>query len=259
MKILAIETATADQSVVILDGDRILALAEQHEPNSHAKWLVPAIDQVLSHCRLSLSDLDGLALSIGPGSFTGLRVGLATMLGFRSVTGLPVAAVPTLDALAYNARNSTIPICPILKCRQGEVYWAQYEGVGTGELKPILEERVGPPAEVSGTLRKPTVVLGPGWQLYEDHIATAVDRRHNHFQPAPLEWMRPSAVMVGLMGMARLKKGELLKIGQTPRYVQRAEAELKRGLVPGKSGQIIRGLGKARRRPAKPARIAASS
>jgi tRNA threonylcarbamoyladenosine biosynthesis protein TsaB len=206
-----------------------------------------------------LSDLDGLALSIGPGSFTGLRVGLATLLGFRSVTGLPVAAVPTLQALAYNAKKSTIPICPILKCRQGEVYWAQYERTGTGELKPLLEERVGPPAEVSGTLRKPTVVLGPGWQLYEDHIATAMDRRQNHFQPALLEWMRPSAVTVGLMGMMHLKKGEVLEIGQAPRYVQRAEAELKRGLVPGKSGQIIRGLGKARKRPTKPAKIGAGS
>ena len=259
MKILAIETATADQSVAILDDDRVLAWAEQSEPNSYAKWLVPAIDQVLRDCRLSLSDLDGLALSIGPGSFTGLRVGLATLLGFRSVTGLPVAAVPTLEALASNVERGPLPICPILKCRQGELYWAQYEWVGAGELKTVLEERVGRPTAVSQTLCKPTVVVGPAWQLYGDQIATATDRRHDHFQPAPPERIKPSAVSVGLLGLARLKRGELFETGQTLHYVQRAEAELKRGLVPGKARQIIKGLGKARRRTVKPTGMSAGS
>jgi tRNA threonylcarbamoyladenosine biosynthesis protein TsaB len=259
MKILAIETATADQSVAILDDERLLAVTAQSEPNSHAKWLVPAIDQVLRDCRLSLSDLDGLALSIGPGSFTGLRVGLATLLGFRSVTGLPVAAVPTLEALASNVKRGPLPICPILKCRQGEVYWAQYEWVGHDELTTILEERVGPPATVSRTLRKPTIVVGSAWQLYGDQISTALDCRLDHFQPAPTELMKPSAVTVGLLGLARLKRGEVFGTGLAPHYVQRAEAELTRGLVPGKSRQIIEGLGKAKRRPDKQPGITAGS
>lgn len=259
MKILAIETATADQSVAILNDDRVLALTEQSESNSHAKWLVPAIDQVLRECRLSLSSLDGLALSIGPGSFTGLRVGLATLLGFRSVTGLPVAAVPTLEALASNVERGGLPVCPILKCRQGELYWAQYEWVGSGELKMVLEERVGPPTAVSQTLRKPTIVIGPAWDLYGDQIATAMDRRNGHFQSISQERMRPSAVTVGLLGLARLSRGEVLKTGQAPHYVQRAEAELRRGVVPGKSRQIIKGLGKARRRVIKPTGMRAGS
>jgi tRNA threonylcarbamoyladenosine biosynthesis protein TsaB len=259
MKILAIETATADQSVAILDGDRVLAVTGQSEPNSHAKWLVPAIDRVLRDCRLSLSDLDGLALSIGPGSFTGLRVGLATLLGFRSVTGLPVAAVSTLEALASNVERGPLPICPMLKCRQGELYWAQYEWVGAGELKTVLEEQVGPPTALSQTIRKPTVVVGPAWEPYRDQITSTMDRRHDHFQPAPPERMKPSAVTVGLLGLARLKRGEVFETGQAPHYVQRAEAELKRGLVPGKSKQIIKGLGKARRRGAKPTGISTGS
>lgn len=259
MKILAIETATVDQSVAILDDDRVLALTEQNEPNSHAKWLVPAIDRALRDCRLSLSDLDGLALSIGPGSFTGLRVGLATLLGFRSVTGLPIAAVPTLEALASNVEPGPLPICSVLKCRQGELYWAQYEWIGAGELKAMLEERVGPPAAISQTLRKPTVVVGSAWELYGDQIVTAADRRHGHFQPAPPERMKPSALSVGLLGLARLKRGELFESGQAPLYVQRAEAEIKQGVVPSKSRQIIKGLGKGKRRPAKQAGIAAGS
>ncbi|HSE59325.1 MAG TPA: tRNA (adenosine(37)-N6)-threonylcarbamoyltransferase complex dimerization subunit type 1 TsaB [Nitrospiraceae bacterium] len=259
MKILAIETATVDQSVAILDDDRVLALTEQNEPNSHAKWLVPAIDRALRDCRLSLSDLDGLALSIGPGSFTGLRVGLATLLGFRSVTGLPVAAVPTLEALASNVERGSLPICPILKCRQGELYWAQYEWLDASELKTVLEEQVGPPATVSETLRKPTVVVGPAWDLYRDQIESALDRRRDHLQPAPPERMKPSALSVGFLGLARLKRGELFESGQAPHYVQRAEAELKQGVVPSKSRQIIKGLGKGKRRPTKQVGITAGS
>jgi hypothetical protein len=71
--------------------------------------------------------------------------------------------------------------------------------------------------------------------------------------------MKPSAVTVGLLGLARLKRGEVFETGQAPHYVQRAEAELKRGLVPGKSKQIIKGLGKARRRGAKPTGISTGS
>ena len=82
--VLAIDTATVWQSVALLRGERVLALVEQDADGSHARSLMGAIDRVLRESSLSLKDLQGLAVSIGPGSFTGLRVGLATMLGFRA-------------------------------------------------------------------------------------------------------------------------------------------------------------------------------
>ena len=104
--VLAIDTATAWQSVALLRDERVLALAEQNAEGSHARSLMRAIDRVMKEAGLTLRDLKGLALSIGPGSFTGLRVGLATMLGFRSVLGTPLALVPTLEAMAWNLRGA---------------------------------------------------------------------------------------------------------------------------------------------------------
>src|SRR5215831_11130885 len=104
MKVLAVETATSWQSVAVLDDSRVLARYDQDAAGSHAKLLLPTIDRLLHETSLTLKQLDGLAVSIGPGSFTGLRVGLATLLGFRTITGLPMAIVPTLEGLAWNLR-----------------------------------------------------------------------------------------------------------------------------------------------------------
>ena len=87
--ILAIETATSVQSLALVDGERVLAHHSQEAAGSHTKSLIPAIDQLLSSVSFNVSHLEGVAVSIGPGSFTGLRVGLATALGFRLTLGIP--------------------------------------------------------------------------------------------------------------------------------------------------------------------------
>jgi tRNA threonylcarbamoyladenosine biosynthesis protein TsaB len=101
MKVLAVETATAWQSVALLNGERVLACCEQEAAGSHARLLLPAIDHVFSTSGLLPAKLDGLVVSIGPGSFTGLRVGLSTVLGIRTVTQLPLVTVPTLEGMAW--------------------------------------------------------------------------------------------------------------------------------------------------------------
>ncbi len=170
MRILAVDTATTWQSVAVLDGTEVLARSDQDAAGAHAKWLVPTIDRVLRANGLTLASLDGLAVSIGPGSFTGLRVGLATMQGFRAVTGLPLVAVPTLEAMAWNLRRASQPVCPILKARAGEVYWAVYQWEGNDMLRCLMEERVGPLELVGRSIEGPTVVFGEGWQIYRDEL-----------------------------------------------------------------------------------------
>src|SRR5207244_11681605 len=113
VKVLAGETPTRGHRVAVLDGRRVVARADRDAEGAHAKWLVPTIDRVLASGGVTLADLKGLAVSIGPGSFTGLRVGLATMMGLRLVTGLPLAAVPTLEAMAWTLRSADRPLCPI--------------------------------------------------------------------------------------------------------------------------------------------------
>lgn len=226
MKILAVETATAWQSVAILDGERVLARSGQDAKGSHARTLLPAIDRLFEETGLTLNDLQGLAVSIGPGSFTGLRVGLATMLGFRTVTRLPLVVVPTLEAMAWSLRGMSLPICPILKSRVGEVYWAQYQWTDRQTLLQLLDEQVGSPHTLARTIRKPLLVCGDGWQVYEQEIRSRLGAEARMLTEADAEAMCPSAVSVGLAALPRLAKGELAGVGIAPRYVQRTEAEL---------------------------------
>jgi tRNA threonylcarbamoyladenosine biosynthesis protein TsaB len=246
MKILAVETATSWQSVAVLDGGAVLARVDEDATGSHARLLVPAIDRALTSCGMMLSGLDGLAVSIGPGSFTGLRVGLATMLGFRSVTGLPLAAVPTLEAMAWNLRGSSDLLCPVLRARTGEVYWAQYRWLPDGSLKQAQEERAGTLEAMARSLSSPVMIFGDGWLTHHKELRGLLEARAVEVRAAAPEVMRPSAVSVGLAGSARLQRGETAGQGLAPLYVQRAEAEV----VWERKGAASP-LAKARRRPAR--------
>lgn len=244
MKLLAVETATAWQSVAVLDGTKVVARSDEDATGTHAKRLVPAIDRVLKTCGLTLSSLGGLAVSIGPGSFTGLRIGLATMMGFRSITGLPLAAVPTLEAMAWNVPRGDRLLCPIVKARIGEVYWGLYRWTNTGILQCVMRERVGPLELVVQSIEGPTLVFGEGWLAYRNELRRLLGPRECDVCEAPQEAMAASAVSVGLAGLERLARGETARQGLSPLYVQRAEAELKWDLRP----VVSHAVGKSTRR-----------
>ncbi len=227
MTVLAAETATARQSVAVLDEARVLAFVEEIAEGSHARSLIPNIDRALKQAGLGLTDLSGLVLSIGPGSFTGLRVGVATMLGLRSVTNLPLVTVPTMEALAFRTKGSSGVICPILKSRAGEVYWALFEWTDDGRLIQTQGERVGTVKELAEALEAGTTVIGDGWLIYADEIRGLLAERRVTLSEAAPEAMSPSAIAVGLRGMARLARGEVAGPIVTPLYGQRCEAEIK--------------------------------
>lgn len=225
MKILAVETATAWQSVAILENERLLAQHEQEGGGAHGALLLPAIDHVLVQSGLQLHDLDGLVCSVGPGSFTGLRVGIATCLGLRAATGLPLTLVPTLEAMAGHADTTPMPACPLLISRRGEVYWAIFRRVEGGRLDRVLNEQVGAPRAFAQSLSEPTCVFGPGWLTTDseirDRLTTSglVTVGSDHL-------FKPSAISVARIGMAQLQRGEVAGDVVAPLYVQRAEAEI---------------------------------
>jgi tRNA threonylcarbamoyladenosine biosynthesis protein TsaB len=225
MKVLAVETATAWQSVALLDGERVLARVDQDAAGSHARVLLPAIDQVFSEAGLVPGNLEGLVVSIGPGSFTGLRVGLSTVLGIRTVTKLPLAVVPTLEAMAWNLRGAAMPLCPVINSRRGEVYWAVFQWRGNEHLERIAPEQVGAGFALGKQLSGPVVVYGEGWESEQTAIRAGAVGRASIREAA--EQRKPSAVSVGLAGLLRLSRGERAGIGISPLYVQRPEAELK--------------------------------
>jgi tRNA threonylcarbamoyladenosine biosynthesis protein TsaB len=225
MKVLAVETATAWQSVAILEGDRVLAGCDQEASSAQARLLLPTIDRLFKETGLSPAALDGLVVSIGPGSFTGLRVGLATMLGFRTITQLPLAVVPTLEGMAWNQRGASMPLCPVLNSRRGELYWAVFQWMGHDRLERMVPEQVGQPATLGKQLSGPVMLYGEGWRTEQAAILAAMPGTVTITEAA--DRMRPSAVSIGMAGIARLLRGERAGIGVSPLYVQRPEAELK--------------------------------
>jgi tRNA threonylcarbamoyladenosine biosynthesis protein TsaB len=225
MKVLAVETATSWQSVAILSGEQVLARCDQHAAGSHARLLLPTIDRLFSEVGLVPAQLDGLAVSIGPGSFTGLRVGLATVLGIRTITRLPLVVVPTLEGMAWNLRDATLPLCPVINSRRGELYWAQFRWQGKDRLHRLMPEQVGTPEALGAQLAGEVLLFGEGWEHEKAAIMAGAASRavltEAHAQ------MRPSAVSVGLAGLLRLSRGEQTGLGVSPLYIQRPEAELK--------------------------------
>ncbi|MEK9140096.1 MAG: tRNA (adenosine(37)-N6)-threonylcarbamoyltransferase complex dimerization subunit type 1 TsaB [Nitrospirota bacterium] len=225
MKILAVETATTWQSVAILEDDRILATHEQEAGGVQGSLLLPAIDRLFTQSGLQLGDLSGLACSIGPGSFTGIRVGIATCLGLRGATGLPLALVPTLEAMARSLEVVPVPICPLLVSRRGEVYWAIFRWTEDGRLDRVVDEQVGTPGAFAQSLTEPTVVFGDGWSSMESEIRAALPASVT-VTVGPQPVFKPSAIQIARIGMERLRRGDIAGDLVTPLYVQRAEAEI---------------------------------
>jgi tRNA threonylcarbamoyladenosine biosynthesis protein TsaB len=226
MKVLAVETATSWQSVAILDGAHVLARHDQDAAGSHAKLLLPTIDRLFRETGLTLKQLDGLVVSIGPGSFTGLRVGLATLLGFRTISQLPLAVVPTLEGLAWNLRGTSDLLCPILNSRRGELYWALFRWAGDDRLERVVSEQVGTPVMLGNSLTESVLVFGEGWTVEASAIRASTPSTLTMTEASDVA-MKPSAVSIGLAGIERLRRGEYAETGISPLYVQRTAAELK--------------------------------
>jgi tRNA threonylcarbamoyladenosine biosynthesis protein TsaB len=225
MKILAVETATTWQSVAILEDDHVLATHDQEAGGAHGSLLLPAIDQLLTKSKVRLSELDGLCCSAGPGSFTGIRVGLATCLGLRAASGVPLALVPTLEAMVRNVQGESRLLCPVLESRRDEVYWALFRWMGETRWERILSEQVGTPRALAQSLTEHTVVVGIGWSSMEAEIRAALPESIT-VTVGPGHAFRPSAIHVARIGMERIRRGEIAGSAIAPLYVQRAEAEI---------------------------------
>ena len=128
MKILGVDTSTPIGSVALIDGDNIVAEHTLDIVQAHSSRLMPAIDSVLKWGDIIVNDLDGCAVGIGPGSFTGIRIGVATIKSICYAVDKPIVGVSTLEAIAYNLRWSNSIICPLLDARRSETYGAIFEG-----------------------------------------------------------------------------------------------------------------------------------
>ena len=223
MKILALESATLSGGAALLDGDRLVGETTLSIALTHSERMMAVVDRLLQDCQWTPRDLEGLAVSIGPGSFTGLRVGIATVKGLALALALPVAAVPTLDALAATLPFAGAPVCPLLDARKGEVYCALYRWRG-GTMTREWDEQALSPEAAAARLPVPVIVLGDGVAACRPYLA----RLGEGVMEAPPARRRPAPGVVAALGHALLVAGKGVEADAlAPLYLRPSEAELK--------------------------------
>jgi tRNA threonylcarbamoyladenosine biosynthesis protein TsaB len=219
MRILGIDTTTRITSVGLVDDEHVVAERSTHAASSHGETLAPLIDRLLADAGLRVADLQAVAVSIGPGSFTGLRVGLATAKGLAFGCELALVSVPTLDALARvaDAEPGEL-VCPILDARKGEIYAALYAADATGNVTRLTDDLALRPAELVPRVRGRCRFLGDGTDAYGEPLGQALG-------PValvlPFTHYHPRGAVVAQLGRARLATAGADPAGALePRYVR---------------------------------------
>lgn len=224
MRLLALETATRTASVAVVEGTgladaRVLAERER-EVATHSDVLLALIDDVLREAGAALAELGGVAVGAGPGSFTGLRIGLATAKGLCFAAGKPLYAVSTLAALALQAgAHGDVAVVPVLDAKKGEVYAGAYRVANDRAPVALADERALPPealADYVAALDRRAAVLGTGVEAYPDEISARLDVIANTRST-------PTAAAVARLALAA---DEADLAGVAPSYCRLSEAEL---------------------------------
>ena len=222
MNILALDTSAASSSVALLDDEIIGAEFSLNRGGRHEETLLVTIDVLLAQAGITVGEIDLFSVTVGPGSFTGLRVGLATMKGFAFAMGKPIVAVSTLAALAANLPHADTPVCSVLDARRGDVYTATYR-IETGGLPAMIAgERVTKPEELMAGMDGTVLFVGDGAILHEDLIR---DRLADRAVMAPPSCNVIRAGTVGLIGLKKYRDGDILNPRElVPRYLRSSYA-----------------------------------
>ncbi|OGD24337.1 MAG: tRNA (adenosine(37)-N6)-threonylcarbamoyltransferase complex dimerization subunit type 1 TsaB [Candidatus Aminicenantes bacterium RBG_13_63_10] len=225
MLTLAIDTTSPGGSAAILDGTKLLAEASVETHLDHSARLLASVHFLLESCGLDIRQVDGFSLAAGPGSFTGIRVGLSTVKAFAFASGKPVAAVSTLAALALKLVQPQVRLlCPVIDAKKGEVYAALFEWSGARDrMKEVVPQGAYKPDEFLAQLpgHRLMAFIGTGAALYKEKILTYV-KDQARFSPRSLF----IAHEVGLLGYELLSRGKGSASGDLrPIYFRKSQAE----------------------------------
>ena len=228
MKILALDSSGLVASAAVTEDDTLLAEYTICYKKTHSQTLLPMLDEIRKNIELDMSSIDAIAISAGPGSFTGLRIGSATAKGLGLALDKPLIAVPTLEAMAYNLYDTPGVICPIMDARRRQVYTGIYEFCD-GKLQ-ILENQMAVSvteiAEKLNALGREVIFLGDGVPVYRKTLAEVMKIPYS-FAPAHMNRQRASAVAV--LGAQYYVQGRAESaMEHKPDYLRLSQAERER-------------------------------
>lgn len=228
MKILAVDSSGLVATVAILEDDELIAEYTINYKKTHSETLLPMLDEIRQMTELDLDTIEAIAVAKGPGSFTGLRIGSATVKGIAYAKNIPVVAVPTVDALSMNLWGTDKLVCPIMDARRNQVYTGLYDFVGDrhrvvmGQTAMGIEEL----CEIINEKDLSVVFLGDGVPVYKDIIEEKLKVSHLY---APANMNRQRAASLGVLAFQYIEKGIVETADEhKPEYLRLSQAERER-------------------------------
>lgn len=234
MRILALESSGLVASAAIvesnLEKDETIAEYTVNYKKTHSQTLLPMLDEIVKMTELDLSTVDAIAVSGGPGSFTGLRIGSATAKGLGLALHKPLIHVPTLEGLAYNLCGTDSIVCPIMDARRGQVYTGIYifEGNDLVTLEKHMAVSIGELGEKLWKYEKKVIFLGDGVPVFRSALVERIMAgREIQFAPANLN--RQRAASVGALALRYYRAGRIESAADhQPDYLRMSQAERER-------------------------------
>jgi len=231
MRILSIDSSSKVATAAIVNEDGLIAEYTLNNKAEHSVLIMEMIDNMLKSSNLTIDDIDGFVVSKGPGSFTGLRIGMATIKGLSFGANKPYISISTLDALAYSLLNFDGIICPIMDALRDSVYTAMYKN-NNGSLESILEPSALDLEELVTILKEKNekvIFTGDGLIKHKSYLQENLEKAY--FPPNHLSIIRASSL--GEVGLMKLLQGEADDPNSSPFYLKKPQAqrELERRLA----------------------------
>lgn len=223
MIVLSIDSSSKVATVAILKDDVLLGEYILNDKREHSVILVPLIENLLKECNLTIDDIDGYVVSKGPGSFTGLRIGMATIKGMSFGNNKPYISISSLDALAYNLISFNGIICPIMDALRENVYTALYKN-NNDNLEKIMDYTamdIDKLVDLLKTKNEDVIFVGDGVYKHKQYICDNFPKAH--FAPTHLNIIRASSL--GELGLQLLKDGFCDDSNSSPIYLKKPQAE----------------------------------
>ena len=225
IKVLALDSSAEVSTVAICQGDRLLSEITVNTGNTHSQTLLPAVEQALKMAALTVNDIDLFACSTGPGSFTGVRIGVATVKGIAYGKNKPCVSVSTLDALAYNLSGYNGILCPVMNARRSQVYNALFE-CESGNITRICPDRAIAISELDDELKdveKPIYLCGDGYNITADSLI------NSKCEYVPTRQRYQSAYSVSQIALKKYENGHMHSDTElVPIYLRPSQAERER-------------------------------
>lgn len=237
MRILAIDSSSMVATVAITTDGILNAEYTINHKKTHSQTLLPMIAEIVKMIEIDMDSIDAVAITGGPGSYTGLRIGSATAKGIGLALNKPIINVPTMDALAYNLYSSQYVICPIMDARRGQVYTGIYkfEETEMKTIKPQCIMMIDELIKELDTIKEPVMFLGDGVDVHKQLIDDIMDTKHYY---APASMNRHKASTLGTIAEIYYKNGKTETAKEhKPEYLRlsQAERELKAKMKEAKS------------------------